>query len=392
MNISTFLNFLFLLIFKHKSKHIPVFFISIILVFIISSVIFIKTALKHDTLTTLEVQSDFTVQKISSGVGVDTPENWADEFLEIQGITNVNQRVYGKYWYEPNEKYFFIIGIDLFEEQTAKDLQNIVKNIDITKFLSKNFMIIGEGVRRHFDDYKYTNYYNFRPPDRSINKIFIYDVLPKELNTISNDVVFMKKSLAKEILGIEDDECTDIVLNAPNSLEHDIIKTKLILKHFNMRIVKKDDIKKAYENLFNYKGGIFLIFYLIALITFALILYQRYTMISSVDKKEIGILKAVGWSIKDIIFLKLSENFIVAIFAFLIGFIFAFIFVFILNAPILIDIFLGSENLAHQVLLEPYISINTFFMLFVFFVVPFISSILIPVWKIAILDITKSIK
>ena len=63
-------------------------------------------------------------------------------------------------------------------------------------------------------------------------------------------------------------------------------------------------------------------------------------MISSSDKKEIGILKAVGWSIKDIIKLKIIENFIVGFMAFIIGVIIAYIFVFILNAPILKNILL----------------------------------------------------
>ncbi len=51
--------------------------------------------------------------------------------------------------------------------------------------------------------------------------------------------------------------------------------------------------------------------------------------ISSTDKKEIGILKAVGWSIKDIIKLKIMENFIVGFMAYIIGVVFSYIFVFI---------------------------------------------------------------
>ena len=81
------------------------------------------------------------------------------------------------------------------------------------------------------------------------------------------------------------------------------------------------------------------------MITFVLILFQRYTMISSSDKKEIGILRAVGWSIKDVIKLKISETFIIAFISFLIGIILAYIFVFFLNAPILSNIFLGFGNL-----------------------------------------------
>ena len=131
MNHKSFLNFLFLLIFKHKNKHIAIFFISIILVFILSSVIFVKTVLKHDALITLDAQSDFVVQKISSGRGVDTLQDWADDFLDIAGVTNTNARVYGKYWYEPNERYFYIIGVDLYEDQIIKNLKKIDKELSL---------------------------------------------------------------------------------------------------------------------------------------------------------------------------------------------------------------------------------------------------------------------
>jgi putative ABC transport system permease protein len=81
-------------------------------------------------------------------------------------------------------------------------------------------------------------------------------------------------------------------------------------------------------------------------------------MISSRDKKEIGILKAVGWSIKDIIKLKIIENFIVSFMAFIIGCIFAYIFVFILNAPILKNIFIGFSNIQNDFILNANVEIT----------------------------------
>ena len=115
-------------------------------------------------------------------------------------------------------------------------------------------------------------------------------------------------------------------------------------------------------------------------------------MISLGDKKEIGILKAVGWSIKDIIKLKIMENFIVAFMAFIIGVIFSYIFVFILNAPILKNIFIGSSNMQNDFIFNAYIQIDTLITLFLFFMIPFLSAILIPVWKVAIIDSTESMK
>ena len=122
---------------------------------------------------------------------------------------------------------------------------------------------------------------------------------------------------------------------------------------------QKENLKKEYENMFNYKGGIFLVLFIVVIFTFVLILYQRYSMISSNDKKEIGILKAVGWSIKDIIKLKIFENFIIGFMAFIIGIIISYIFVFILNAPILKNIFIGFSNIQNDFVLNTNIEITT---------------------------------
>ena len=144
--------------------------------------------------------------------------------------------------------------------------------------------------------------------------------------------------------------------------------------------------------MFNYKGGIFLILFIIVILTFTLILYQRYSMISLGDKKEIGILKAVGWSIKDIIKLKIMENFIIAFMAFIIGTILSYIYVFIFNAPILKNVFIGSGNMQNDFIFNGNIQIDSLISLFLFFMIPFLSAVLIPVWKVAIIDSTQSMK
>uniref|UniRef100_UPI0040489180 hypothetical protein n=1 Tax=Aliarcobacter sp. TaxID=2321116 RepID=UPI0040489180 len=70
----------------------------------------------------------------------------------------------------------------------------------------------------------------------------------------------------------------------------------------------------------------------------------------------------------------------------------AYIFVFILNAPLLKNIFIGSANITNDFILNSYIEINTLITLFLFFMIPFLSAILIPVWKVAIIDSNESMK
>ena len=392
MKNSVFFNFLFLLLLKHKSKHIAIFIISILIVFLISSVLFISNSLKKEAFSTLENQSDFVIQKINSGKILDTPISWVEDFSSINGIKNTQQRVYGQYYFMPENVYFTIVGLDLFEENTNKNLKELLKILNISDFLQKDSMIIGNGIKKIFDKYHYFDSYDFKLSNNKLTTVKIFKDLPQEANLVANDLIIMDINLAKIILNINEEDSTDIVLNVPNNLERQNIKEQLILKHSNIRILQKESLKKEYENMFNYKGGIFLVLFIVVIFTFILILYQRYSMISSNDKKEIGILKAVGWSIKDIIRLKIIENFIVGFMAFIIGIIISYIFVFILNAPILKNIFIGFSNIQNDFILNPNIDFTIIVTLFLFFIIPFLSAILIPVWKISIIDANESMK
>ncbi|MFY9071891.1 ABC transporter permease [Aliarcobacter butzleri] len=392
MKNSVFFNFIFLLLVKHKSRHFAIFLISIFIVFLTSSILFIKNSLQKEISQALENQSDFIIQKTVANKIKDIDTSLIDEFYEINGVSKVTQRVYGQYYFMPENVYFTIIGIDFFEETTNQDLKELLNFLNISKFLEKDSMIIGNGVKKVLDKYAYFDSYDFKLENENSKNIKIFKDLPKEANLIANDLIIMDINIAKKILDIKPDFATDIVLDVPNPLERQNVKEQILLKESNIRILQKDELKKEYENMFNYKGGIFLILFIVVIFTFILVLYQRYSMISSNDKREIGILKAVGWSIKDIIKLKIIENFIVAFMAFIIGVIFAYIFVFILQAPILKNIFIGFSNIKNDFILNQNIKISNLITLFLFFMVPFLSAVLIPVWKIAVIDATKSMK
>ncbi|MFW3354284.1 ABC transporter permease [Aliarcobacter butzleri] len=392
MKNSVFFNFIFLLLVKHKSKHFAIFLISIFIVFLTSSILFIKNSLQKEISQALENQSDFIIQKTVANKIKDIDTSLIDQFYEINGVSKVTQRVYGQYYFMPENVYFTIIGIDFFEETTNLDLKELLNFLNISNFLEKDSMIIGNGVKKVLDKYAYFDSYDFKLENENSKNIKIFKDLPKEANLIANDLIIMDINIAKKILDIKPDFATDIVLDVPNPLERQNIKEQILLKESNIRILQKDELKKEYENMFNYKGGIFLILFIVVIFTFILVLYQRYSMISSNDKREIGILKAVGWSIKDIIKLKIIENFIVAFMAFIIGVIFAYIFVFILQAPILKNIFIGFSNIKNDFILNQNIKISNLITLFLFFMVPFLSAVLIPVWKIAVIDATKSMK
>ena len=386
------LYFTLLLLWRNKKQHLAVFLISTLLIFTLASMLLLSSSLKHTLQEQLSEQAEFTIQAFQAGRVQFTPQKWVDEFLNIKGVSDAKGRIYGMHYYEPKEQYFMIVGIDPYEPQTQKSLQKLIDSLDVEKFLAKNSMIIGQGVKDFFDAYHYFHSYTFRPPDRSKVKVFIYDVLPNGSELFGNDLIFMPKELARKILGIPDGFVSDITLSVANPKEMQNIYEKLIIAHFNTRIITKKDIEKLYTELFNYKSGFFITLFLLSLLSFMLILYERYSLVKNSAVIQIALFRSVGWRVESLISLKLFENLIIVLFAYLLGFILAYIFIFYLDAPLLKNIFLGSANLTNASSFHPYIDASSLLLLFFLFVTPFLLAIVIPLWKLCSKPISETLR
>jgi ABC-type lipoprotein release transport system permease subunit len=388
----TFWYYLFLNIYKDKKKHLGVLLISIVLIFLLSSSFFISSSIKDTLNKSLENQADFIVQKHQGGQRVNAPLSWQDKLLDIYGISKVTPRVYGRYYFDDKNHYGIIVGVDFFEEQSNKNLQKLVQNLDLKAFLAKNNMIIGQGIAKYLQEHFFNTEYTFLNPKGEFIKVSIYKTLPKDSNFASNNILIMPIELARKILGLQENEVSDFALSVPNKSEWNTIYNKLSALSFDSVALSKRDIQKAYENLYNYKGGFFLSLFLLSLVTFSLLLYYRYSTIFYSEKKDIGVLRALGWSIKDIIALKFFESLFIALFAYIIGVLLAYIYVFIFDAPLLRDIFLGNDNLNLEFHFAPIIDFRSFSSIFIIFIFPFIATTIIPVWKIAITNPKEAMK
>ncbi|MCT7544837.1 FtsX-like permease family protein [Aliarcobacter cryaerophilus] len=385
MKSSVFINLIFLLLHKQKTKYISIFILATLTIFLLSTVIFIKSSLQNQILKTLESHNDFIIQKEFGGRIFDIENQLEDRLKNIYGVKNITKRVYGRYKFLSEDVYFTIIGVDF------SNLNKELKNLGLQN-ISKDEMIVGFEVDNLLKKYKYTNYYDFFLPNKEIKKVKIAKVLEKESNIISSDIIILDINLARDILDINRDFSTNIAFDVPNELERANIKQKLQRLDLDLNIIQKEDILKKYETIFNYKGGVFLILYLVVLFAFIMILYQRYSQVSINERKQISIFKAIGYSVRDIIKIKMSENFVVAFVSYLFGVLLAYFFVFILNAPILKNIFIDFSNIKNDFIIYPYIEFSTFVTLFLFFMVLFLSSVLIPVWKISAINPYESLR
>jgi ABC-type lipoprotein release transport system permease subunit len=386
MRSNPFVTFLSLEFFRQWRKHAGVMMISLVVIFLLASVLFIAASIQHTLERALVAEPDMVASRTLGGRTVPVPTAWVDEIAALHGVRAVAPRVYGRYFFEPKGASFLIVGVDPFDEQSHRALKKLFASLDLESFFDGNKMLVGQGVKRYLDAHFYPKSYNFLTPKGAFVSVAIEKVLPAQSDLVSNDVILMPIELARTILGLSEEEATDITFSVPNDDEWDNLATKVSGLHYDLRVATRHDMRKGYSTLYNYKSGLFLSLFLIALTTFVLILYQRYSQVYSTERRHIGLLRALGWSIRDVLRLKLFETLIVVFVAYVLGVVLAYGYVFGLDAPLLRSIFLGGANLEHVTRFEPVIDFRVLGSIFLLYAVPFVAAVLIPVWKIAVTD------
>ena len=109
-------------------------------------------------------------------------------------------------------------------------------------------------------------------------------------------------------------------------------------------------------------------------------------MVYSTERRHIGLLRALGWSINDVLKLKFMETVMVVFVSFILGVFLSYIYVFVLGAPLLKEMFLGGQNLHNTVSFVPVVDLSVLASIFLIYALPFIAAVLIPVWRVSVTD------
>lgn len=373
---------------RQKYKTFFIAFILSVLIFLLSSLFFITNSIKYELHSTLDSLPEITVQKIKAGRHYDIDVSVAESILEITGVESAVARVWGYYYFENAGVNFTITGLDEYEEQYKKSFVKSVKELDFTK----PSMIVGEGVKKIMDKNYYKDYFNFIKPDGTLKKIEIAGTFIGDTELESNDVIIMSKENVREIFDMDESKATDIVVKVANHNEIKTIASKIKLLYPDSRVITKDDLKISYQNIFDYKSGVFLALFVISLFTLFIIVYDRASGLSSEQKREIGILKAIGWRVDDILKEKFYEGFIVSFFSYMIGVLVSLAFVYIFKAPLLQNIFSGYSVLKTSFNLPFVFDIQTLALIFFLSIPIYIAAIVVPSWRNATLEADEVIR
>jgi ABC-type lipoprotein release transport system permease subunit len=203
---------------------------------------------------------------------------------------------------------------------------------------------------------------------------------------LTNDLVILPEADLREFFAIPEGLATDFEVSVFNPQEVTTVAAKIKQLLPDTRPITRSEIQRTYDAVFSWRSGMLLTVFSSALLAFCILAWDKATGISAEEKREIGILKAVGWDTAEVLALKFWEGLALSLLALLLGLILAWVHVFWLGAGLLTPVLKGWSLLFPPFAVTPYFDLYELSVIAFLTMTPYVASTVVPSWKAAIAD------
>ena len=351
---------------RRKRKNLALLLVYALIVFLLSSVMFLTYSIKKEASIILKNAPEIIVQRMVAGRHDPIPLSYIEPIREIRGVLSVRSRLWG-YYYDPvaGSNYTLIV---------PEDTPEGIGKIEIGRGVART-RLVSEG-----------DTLEFRSHEGKIVNLEVGKLLSPESELVASDLVLVSKDDFRRLFGGSEDHATDLVLRVKNQRELNTIALKISERFPDTRVILKEEILRTYDAVFNWRGGILILILLGSLLAFIILSWEKAAGLSLEEKREIGILKAIGWETSDVILMKFWEGMAVSLSSFLSGILLAYIHVFFASATLFEPVLKGWSVLYPQFKLIPFVDASQVAALFFLTVVPYTLATITPSWRAATVD------
>jgi lipoprotein-releasing system permease protein len=351
---------------RRKRKNAALVIVYTLIVFILASVLFFTHSIKKEAAIILKDAPEMVIQRSVAGRHDLIPLQYMDKVKKIRGVTSVRGRLWG-YYYDP------VSGAN-YTLMVPDDFSAGPGNI-----------IIGEGISRTRLAFK-GDALEFRSSEGNIVNLEIKDILSSESELVSSDLILISGADFRSLFAIPAGYATDLTLRVRNQREISTVAMKIAELLPDTRLILREEILRTYETVFNWRGGMMIVILSGAFLAFIIFAWDKASGLSQEERKEIGVLKAIGWETSDVILMKFWEGTVISLSAFLSGILLAYVHVFFTSSVLFEPALKGWAVLYPKFKLVPFIDASQVATLLFLTVVPYTVATIIPSWRAATVD------
>jgi ABC-type lipoprotein release transport system permease subunit len=351
---------------RRKTRNLGLLLVYTLLVFLFAAALLLGEGLRREAAVLLRDAPEVIVQRLVAGRHDLLPAAWLDTLRRIRGVGTVQGRLWG-YYYDPAVKANYTL-------MAAPD-----------RGLAADEILIGAALAR-VRQIGVGDYLSLRAATGQPLPLKITGILDSPSELLSADLLLLAEAGYRQLFQLPPDVYTDAVLTVRNPREANTVAQKIALALPDSRPISRAEILRTYDAVFNWREG--LLFVVLGTLTLAFIIlaWDKAAGLSAEEKREIGILKAIGWETGDILRMKLWEGTLISLTAFLAGYLLAYWQVFHGGARLFAPVLKGWAVLYPQFRLTPAVDAQQILVLLAVTVLPYIVATLIPGWRAAIAD------
>jgi lipoprotein-releasing system permease protein len=351
---------------RRKGKNIALLIVYTLLVFLLASVMFFTQALRKEASLVLQGAPEMVVQRMAAGRHELVPARYVDALRGIRGVSEVHGRLWGY--------YFDSVMSANYTLMVPRDLS-----------LGDGNIAVGNGISRSRLAYA-GDMLSFRRYDGEPMVLMINEVLSTGSELVSSDLILISERDFRGMFGMAEGMFTDIVLTVRNAKEVATVAGKVQKLLPDTRPIMKSEILRTYDTIFDWRSGLIVVILSSTVLAFVIFAWDKASGLSAEERKEIGILKAIGWETGDVLLMKFWEGTAVSLSSFLAGVLLAYIHVFFTDVVLFEPVLKGWSTLYPSFKLVPYVSAYQVATLFFLTVVPYTVATIIPSWRAATID------
>ena len=365
---------------RRKLKNLGIMLVFALVIFLLGSFQMLTGALSNSADAVLKNTPEITIQKMSAGRQEAIPLAYKDKLRTIYGIRAVIPRIWGYYFDESSLANFTVMALQSDSMPSGNRLNLTLSHGHFPKITEPGTAVIGRSVknilglgnRRIFSLFK---------PDLTLKSFEMVGLFTHETDLLTNDLIVMNLTDARELFAIPKSMVTDLCVYVANPTEIETIAKKIAALLPDTRVLTKSQIQKTYQVVFSWRSGFASICLLTALVAFAILAWDKASGLSPEEKREIGILKILGWETADILAIRFWESTLVSVLAFIIGCTAAYIHVAFFDASLLKPVMVGWSVIQPPFKLLPSITVADLLLIFSFSVMPYLGATVIPAWR-----------
>lgn len=327
---------------------------------------FFTGSIRQEAAFVLASSPEIILQKMVAGRHDLMPVQYAREAAKTRGVQRVSPRLWG-YFYSPATKSNYTL---IVPEDFRYDPGNVVIGNGIAR-------VMGAGVGDRMS--------LLTPRDEQMT-FTIAEVISSESELISADLILISEGDFRRLFEMPEGYVTDLALSVKNPRELATIAGKLSQRLPGVRPVIRDEILRTYDAVFNWRAGLMITLLGASVFAFLIFAWDRASGLSAEERREIGILKAVGWETSDVLLMKFWEGAAVSLTSFLVGTVLAYVHVYFTSGALFWPVMKGWSVLYPEFRLLPHLDAYSLFTLFFLTVVPYTIITVIPSWRTATID------